>query len=121
MPALFNAKASFSIPSRGLFVISGEILSGAVKKGMTMKVRMNSSFAIPLLIEGVEVVTKTEGSEVGLTTVCRDAEELSMLQSLNIGGEQIEVADPEEEANQPVQPTPGTGSVSNLKSPARRG
>jgi|GEM_PF-1477571 len=108
MPALFNAKASFSIPSRRLFVISGEILSGIVKKGMTMKVRMNSAFALSLPIEGVEVVTKKEGSEVGLTTLCRDADELSMLQSLNIGGEQIEIEDSEEEANQPPQPTPLT-------------
>ena len=109
MPALFNAKASFSIPSRLLFVISGDILSGVVKKGMTMKVRMNSSFALSLPIEGVEVLTKKEGSEIGLTTLCRDAEELTLLQGLKIRGEQIEIEDPEEEANQPPQTTRAFG------------
>ena len=104
MPARFNAKASFAIPSRRLFVISGDILSGVVKKGMTMKVRVNSSSVLSLPIEGVEFVTKKEGSEVGLTTLCRDAEELSLLQSLNIGDGQIQIEDVEEEANQAMQP-----------------
>lgn len=100
MPALFNAKASFSIPGRRLFVISGDIVSGVVKKGMTMKLRMNSSFALSLPIEGVEFVTKKEGSEVGLTTLCHDGDELSMLQALSISGEQIEIEDTEQpEAN----------------------
>jgi hypothetical protein len=106
MPALFNAKASFAIPSRRMFVISGDIVSGAVKKGMTMKVRMNSSLALTLTIEGVEFVTKKEGSEVGLTVLYHGADELSMLQGLNIGGEQIEIDDSVEEANQSLQPTP---------------
>lgn len=96
MPALFNAKASFHIPSRRLFVISGDILSGVVKKGMTMKIRMNSSLDVSLPIDSVEFVTKKGGNEIGLTTVCRDENELSMLQDLNIGGEQIEIEDPAE-------------------------
>lgn len=95
MPALFNANASFSIPSRRLFVISGDIVSGVVKKGMSIKVRIKSSLAISLPIEGVEIVTKKEGSEIGLTTVCRDADELSMLLGLKISGEQIEIEDAE--------------------------
>lgn len=74
-------------------MISGDILSGVVKKGMTMKVRMNPSFALTLPIEGVEMITKKEGSEIGLTTVYRSSEELSLLQGLNIGGEQIEIED----------------------------
>lgn len=108
MPALFNAKASFTIPSRRLFVVSGDIVSGVVKKGMLMNVRMNSSFSMSLPIEGVEFVTKKEGGEVGLTTLCSDDNELAILQGLNIGGEQIEIDDPEEEANQPPQTTPGS-------------
>jgi hypothetical protein len=94
MPALFNAKASFSIPSRLLFVINGDILSGVVKKGMAIKLRMNSSFVLSLPIDGVEFVTKKEGSDVGLTIACRDADELSILQGLNMGGEQIEIDEP---------------------------
>ena len=76
-----------------MFVVSGDILSGVVKKGMTMKIRMNSGLAVALPIESVEFVKKIEGSELGLTTICRDADELSLLQALNVGGEQIEIED----------------------------
>jgi hypothetical protein len=94
MPAVFAAKGSFGIPSRRLFVISGEILSGLVRNGMTMKVRLNSTLAFDLPISAVEMVKKVDGSEVGLCTVCRDADELSLLKGLNIAGETIEIGDP---------------------------
>jgi len=93
MSALFKATASFVIPSRRMFVVSGDILSGVVKKGMTMKIRMNSGLAVSLPIESVVFVKKKEGSELGLTTICRDADELSLLQALNVDGEQIEIED----------------------------
>ena len=93
MPAVFNATASFSIPSRKAFVIAGDIASGVAKKGMMMKLRMNSSFAIELPIDSIEFIRKKEGSEVGLLTVCRDADELALLQGLNIGKETIEIDD----------------------------
>lgn len=76
-----------------MFVISGEILSGVVKKGMTMKIEVSPALALSLPIESVELVTKKEGSEVGLTTICRDSEELAFLQDLKIAGEQIEIED----------------------------
>jgi hypothetical protein len=93
MSAVLNATSSFTLPSRRWFVISGEIASGVVKKGMTMHVRMNSSLAISLPIEAVEIVTKDGRSEVGLCTSYSDPDELSMLQGLNIGGEKIEIDD----------------------------
>jgi len=91
MSAVFNAATSFSLPSRRWFVISGDIASGVVKKGMTMHVRMNSSLALTLPIAAVEIVTKEGRSEVALCTPYRDDNELSMLQSLNIGGEEIQI------------------------------
>jgi hypothetical protein len=93
MPAQFHATTSFAIPSRRMFVISGEIISGVVKKGMTMNVRFNSGLAVNLPIESVEFIKKKEGTEVGLTTICRDADELDFLRSLKIGEEQIEIED----------------------------
>jgi len=54
---------------------------------------MNSGLAVSLPIESVEFVKKKEGSELGLTTICRDADELSLLQALNVDGEQIEIED----------------------------
>jgi hypothetical protein len=95
MPALFKANAGFTLPSRRLFVVSGEILSGVVKKGMTMKVRVRSSVALSLRIERVEFVFRSGVSEVALTAGCQDERELSMLQALSIAGRRIEIEDPE--------------------------
>lgn len=94
MSAQFHATSSFAIPSRRVFVISGDILSGVVKKGMTMKIRFNSGLALSLPIASVEFVTGKAGSEVGLTTICRDSDELDFLRGLKIGGEQIEIDQP---------------------------
>lgn len=74
-----------------MFVISGQIVSGVVKKGMTMNVRLNSGVALSLPIDSVEFVKKIDGSEVGLTTICRDADELEFLKGLKIGEEEIEI------------------------------
>ena len=97
MPAQFHATTSFAIPSRRMFVISGDVVSGVVKKGMTMNVRFNSGFALSLPIESIEFVDKKDRSEVGLTTICRDAEELEFLKGLKIGDEEIEIADETDE------------------------
>ena len=80
-----------------MFVISGDVVSGVVKKGMTMNVRFNSGFALSLPIESIEFVDKKDRSEVGLTTICRDAEELEFLKGLKIGDEEIEIADEADE------------------------
>jgi hypothetical protein len=99
MPAQFHANASFTIASRRMFVISGDIVSGAVKKGMTMNIRVNSGFALSLPIESVEFVDKKDRREIGLTTICRDADELEFLQSLKIEDEDIEISDSSDEKN----------------------
>jgi hypothetical protein len=80
-----------------MFVISGDIVSGVVKRGMTMIVRFNSGLALSLPIESVEFVDKLDRSEVGLTTICRDADELKFLQGLTVGDEDIEIADAPDE------------------------
>jgi hypothetical protein len=99
MPAQFHASTSFAIPSRRMFIISGQIVSGVVKSGMTMNVRFNSGLALSLPIESVEFVDKKDGSEVGLTTICGDADELKFLEGLKIGDEDIEIADAPDEKN----------------------
>lgn len=81
------------MPNKRLFVISGDIVSGTVKKGMIMKVRLNSDLSFDLPIDAVEMVKKTETSEIGLCTLCEDADELSLLKGLNIGDEIIEIHD----------------------------
>ncbi len=80
-----------------MFVISGDIVSGVVKRGMTMIVRFNSGLALSLPIASVEFVDKLDRSEVGLTTICRDADELKFLQGLTVGDEDIEIADAPDE------------------------
>ena len=76
---------------------------------MMMKVRINPSSELSLPINTVEFITKKDGSEVGLTTLCRDTEELTALQGLNVSGKQIEIEGPEVLANQSPQPTPPEG------------
>jgi len=93
MTASFHAASSFAIPSRRMFVITGDIVRGVVKKGMTMSVRSKSGILLNLPIESVEFVKKLEGSEVGLTTICRDADELEFLRGLEISDEYIEIAE----------------------------
>lgn len=62
-----------------------------------MRVRPNSRLALNLPIESVEFVKKAAGNEIGLTAICRDAEELDMLLNLNVEDEEIEIEDAADE------------------------
>ena len=94
MPATFQTTGSFEIPGRHLFVVHGSILSGVVKKGMTMKLGLNSSIILTMPIDAVELLKGIkDSSEIALCTNYKDSDEVEFLKCLNIGNEVIEIED----------------------------
>lgn len=85
MFGVFHCEATFTIPSRRLFVIAGRILEGHVAPGMKVGIPTTSGALRLCLINSIEHITKDSGpGAVGLAVECVDEDELGTLQAAAI-------------------------------------
>lgn len=108
MPARFRVHDTFTLQSRRMFVIAGDIVEGTVRVGMQVEVPLNDSLSVTAPVAAVEFVDGPgPQSRVGLGIRYEDDDELEMLRGLNIGGcEILTVSEPEGgiSAPEPVRP-----------------
>jgi hypothetical protein len=97
MSAVFRVHASFDLPSRRVFVLRGEILSGEVRRGMVLHMPLNSGFAATTPIGAVEMI---DGAGFGQARIAllipyEDRAEQEFIEDWASIGEELLVADPE--------------------------
>lgn len=95
MSARFRVADAFSIESRRLFVLAGEIVDGVVRPGMSVLIDFNDVVQMHAPIVGVEEIRASDPRKsVGLTIDYEDDLGLALWRGLNIGGgEVIEVVE----------------------------
>lgn len=101
MPATFLVRRTFYLPSRRAIVLSGDILSGVVRAGMLIDLRLNGSVTIPVPIDAVEAVDVDRAAghaEVGLVLDCEDDVARELYRALFQPGEELALEDPESAA-----------------------
>jgi len=90
MRARFLVEDFFCIASRGVFVVHGTIVSGAVQRGQ----RVRAPFGLDAPVEAVEfaLLSASEGREnPALAFRYRDADQLTRWQSLGLIGQTLEL------------------------------
>jgi hypothetical protein len=106
--AKFRVINTFEIPARDYFVLCGDVVEGMVAAGMLVHVPMNAALNTAILIDSVEVVSGTRGSNVGLC-VRGDERDRAFLRGLNMQDEIFEVAGPITSSSPaPPRTDPGT-------------
>jgi hypothetical protein len=98
MPATFLIRRAFHLPSRSVFVVAGDILSGVVRAGMLIDVRLNEAVTMPTPIRAVEAVDVNRAAahaEVGLVLDCDDEVARAMFSGLFEAGEVLTLVHPE--------------------------
>lgn len=93
MTAKFHAIGTFTIDTRNLFVIYGDIVDGVVKAGMFLNVPLNSAVTIDDPIHSVEFVDRSDGSHVALAFKLDDPNDAAVWKGLNIADELLEITD----------------------------
>jgi hypothetical protein len=102
MSARFLVEYTFEIAERGLFVLAGEIVEGAVRPGMVLEVPLNDMVFMTAPVQGVEAVDAPgQRSRTGLTLRCEDDLDLSIWRGLNLAGHVFAVVEPEPELQEP--------------------
>lgn len=72
--------------------MAGRVLSGEVAPGMEVLIGCSATFNISVPVHSVEFVDgPSRKPEVGLTVLCEDEGELSILEGLNVGEEEVVV------------------------------
>jgi hypothetical protein len=95
MTALFQCDACFEVPERRIFVLSGHIVSGAVREGMHVLISFNSQLSMAVEINSVEQINAVDSTDmIGITHIVESDDELSLLKGLNIGGELLKIIEP---------------------------
>jgi hypothetical protein len=97
MPAQFRAAGTIHLRARKVFVIYGDVLSGAVDEGMFLEVPLNSTFSVSGRISAVEQVdlAPEQRAYVGLVMDYDDPEELGFWEVMNISNEVLEISEVE--------------------------
>ena len=92
--AKFHVKETFEIPSRDLFVMAGDLVSGTVRAGMLIHIRLNSQVATTVPIYRIETAQLTDqrGRQFCLC-VRGSAEDRQILRGMNIRDEVVDVLD----------------------------
>jgi len=101
MPATFVVRRTFYLSSRRAFVLSGDILSGLIRTGMLIDLRLNGSVTIPVPIKAVEAVDVNRAAghaEVVLVLDCEDDMARVLYSGLFQPGEELTLKDPESAA-----------------------
>lgn len=62
----FHVRDTFEIPDRKLFVMAGSIVEGEIRRGMFVRVPLNSETGIRLLIDSIEFARRQDGEDVCL-------------------------------------------------------
>ena len=85
MTAKFHCEETFTVPSRRLFVLAGEIMDGVVRCGMTIQVPTGEGTRLSCVVNSVELIsTADKWGRVGLAIECADDTELQSMSDLNI-------------------------------------
>jgi GTPase len=94
MDALFHCESSFTVPERRLFVVSGHVTSGVVRKGMQIQIPFNDLVSMAMEINSIEQISSADpNAKVGITFRVKSDDELSTLMGLNIGGEILKIVE----------------------------
>ncbi len=89
---IFHCDEAFGIESRNLHVFAGTVVHGEIEPSMNVSVRLNSSTAMCLRIDGIEEIRDPGGgARLGLARSCSDADELDFLLSFGVQDEYLEV------------------------------
>lgn len=89
---IFHCDEAFGIESRNVHVFAGTVVHGEVEPSMNVSMRLNSSTAMCLRINGIEEIRDPDGgARLGLTRSCNDADELDFLLSFGVQDESLEV------------------------------
>ena len=93
--ATFKINNSFYLPSRGLMVIAGEILSGEVRVGMALRRQINSEVSLAPPIDAIEFARTDRGEDVCLCYKVDHAtpEDVEFIQLLFPSGHTYEVVE----------------------------
>jgi hypothetical protein len=90
----FLASRTFNLESMKMFFLCGSILSGEIKKGMAVKIWVDSELFWIKPVEAIEFVDGPEKeSEMALGLSYSDTEELEWLSGLSPTGEAIEIVE----------------------------
>ncbi|MFD0725167.1 hypothetical protein [Lysobacter brunescens] len=92
--ALFEVKSTCYLASRSLYVIAGEIKSGAVRAGMQIEISLNSAITMNLDVAGIEFIRQPERELVALTVMVDSKAEADLIDAMNIAGSQLQLAMP---------------------------
>jgi hypothetical protein len=88
--ARFHAQDTFTIPSRDVFVIAGDVVEGQVSKGMTVHIPLNGGLSMTATITALEHISTDGPAEVGLV-ITANAEDRAFLTAQNIRNEDLNV------------------------------
>ena len=96
MPGKFKVAGSFVLQARNRLLIYGDILQGTVVSGEELRVPLNSSLAMTVPIESVEMVDGTQtGSHVALVVAEDESLGHDIIRALNFTDETLVVQVPE--------------------------
>ncbi len=96
--ARFHVKGTFQLDGDGpRAVIYGDVVEGTIREGMSVQIPFNGSLSMAARIEAIEFLDNVSEriSHVGLVLDVEELaqEEVELIQSLNIGGETLEITD----------------------------
>jgi len=92
--AKFLVEDTMTIEARNLFVIAGHVLEGKVNAGMRVSMQLDVDTVIDAEIHSIErVLAPAKSAPSGLGIYYADHDELTILQSLKLAGQVLEIAD----------------------------
>ncbi len=90
---IFYCDEAFGIESRDLHVLAGTVVHGDIEPSMNVSIRLNSSTAMCLRIDGIEEIRDPGGgSRLALTRACTDWDEVEFLLSFGVKNEYLEIS-----------------------------
>jgi hypothetical protein len=91
--AQFRITEAFALESRGLFILTGDVVTGRIIPGMQVEIPLNTGTLMTAPIYAVEYVRRSSShEEIGLCIKCENGDELQTWKGLNIGSEVVEVS-----------------------------
>lgn len=91
--ARFRVTATFRIPARQHFGVSGEVVEGTITPGMYLVIPGTSIPRSATRIDSFELIRTIDGTELGLNFHCADGQELQAWQRLELDGMELDVVE----------------------------
>lgn len=87
----FYVRSTFEIPDRKLFVLAGTIVEGEIRRGMFVRVPLNSQTGVRLLIDSIEFARRQDGEDVCLC-IWSGSNFADVLRGMDMSDETVDVA-----------------------------